>query len=624
MHDARSAGVRGLGGDGRLAASGLVLVLGITVLVWGGALRLGLNGEDFAILSRAARHEGAPHVFRPFADLVTELAYRVVGPSARALHLLSLCTHLANAALVFTLVRRLTGDALQASFVGLLFGAGAGPADAIVWCAALSRLLSVLAQLVALHGVVRLARRPVLGTALCVLGIAWQFGTNEEVYGTCLFVGLWALFDRRREAPRPLLRAALASAALATPLVHYFGFARVPERPLVDTLAVGGAVRSVSTRTLELLAGFGLPAALGIALAALGALALLLRAPRRAGAFALLWFGVSFVPHALTEAVGYRAYNTQAALALLLSGALVPVATWLRRRRASVAPLAWALPALVLVGLAAGRAQARLSSWRAALTEVDLCARLFERWRAEHTAVPALLNLDATTLGAALYWFRLEDLGELAHYGFLDGATGWVPQELPATLLGRRFDGSYGAVETESYFAGRPELAPLQTFGAWTVVDGPEAALRLLGDEGFDLTRRCAIDFGTAAPVALPELPDSTAAERVAVEIVRPFEQDLAARKASLRVAVAADTPAVLACLEPWLYDASFRFSADQALVAKVDERRRVRWSARRADTGEELATFFVDAWGLGALLPRGRYELELAWRIASGGELRR
>ena len=106
-----------------------------------GAMQLGA--------SRAFVVSGRTHFYRPILELYFSLMYAVFACSARALHVASVCIHIANAWLVMLLALRMTRDAhhpdgsrIFASLAAILFAVQPGPAQAVLWPSAVGTLLS--------------------------------------------------------------------------------------------------------------------------------------------------------------------------------------------------------------------------------------------------------------------------------------------------------------------------------------------------------------------------------------------------------------------------------------------------------------------------------------------------
>src|SRR5262245_25711677 len=125
------------------ARAWLALVAAIVGWCWGGLFAVDFTGEDCALMARL-RDGFAPsgHVFRPLADLwVWALHALVGGANPVPWHAATLFLHVANAALVAALARRLGLAPVTALAAALVFGAGAGVTDALAWISAVNRPL---------------------------------------------------------------------------------------------------------------------------------------------------------------------------------------------------------------------------------------------------------------------------------------------------------------------------------------------------------------------------------------------------------------------------------------------------------------------------------------------------
>lgn len=605
----------------------LLPVLLLLGWVWAPLLALPLTGEDYSLFSHALRGEPVyPHVFRPWSGFLIASLHALFGVESPApYHAVSLGLHALNAVLVYALGLALLRSRALAGLAALLFAVGAGVTDSLAWIAALNRPLSGLGALLALNGLVRLGPRPRAAPALVLGGLALQFGANEEFYGTALLVLVWCLpCARCPEVRRPAL--ALAALALAAVALHQLVFQRVPGGS--ERLLAGGAgpvltaaLASAARRVHGLAAGWGISRELPFLPFVLAGLMALAVGPRCA-LFALLAWAASLLPFALSDAVPYRAYPTQAPTALLLAGAaaeLVPGRSD-RRRAPLEAGTALLLGGLALLASHAPRA-ARLERWTAALREVEACRpAALELARLDPSRPPALVNLDTTTAALFAYHFR-RDPTELVRVGFLDAATGCVPPRLnpPEPWFGRRCEGSYGPIEPRTYLSARPALEPLGLYERVVPVSTLGEARRRLADGSVDVAREVLAE----APAELFADVGRGAGAPGSVELLEPLVFDPGAREAAMRVRVRTPRSAVLAYLDDVLYRDELRISLDQTIFSDVRETRVIELEARVAATGELRPTFRLDAYGLGVLVAPGDHELALRFTVTGPAELR-
>jgi hypothetical protein len=125
------------------------------------------------------------------------------------------------------------------------------------------------------------------------------------------------------------------------------------------------------------------------------------------------------------------------------------------------------------------------------------------------------------------------------------------------------------------------------------LLEGPENALdSLAGSAGLD-----------------PQTPGR-------LEIVEPFRYDLKQKRAHLAARVQAEAELVLAVLADWCFDPLYRISPDQTMFSNVADPRIFALRARVRGASEELATFYADGYGFGALVPEGDQVIELDWSV--------
>lgn len=609
----------------------LASVLMGTAGAWAGVPTLPFTGEDLTILARVdAGETGSPHVFRPLPDLWMWALSGFAG--AGPLHAGSLLLHVICAGLVFTLVERLLGNVGIAAAAALVFGLGAGVTDPVVWISACNRPLAGVGALLVLNGLARWGERA--GPLLVGVGLTWGVLANEEAYGVALLVVAWLLGSSllgsslpgsslpgssRAAEPTERRLAWASAAAIAVGFgLHYALLQRVPgeaEAFVVDSPA--GLWANARSRGAQVISGWGLPAAAGIALPLAG-VALLLAARHRRAALLLggAWL-VSFLPFALVSAQTYYAYPTQAPTAALLVAGAACVARLARLGPRGEGSVALAVTLLLAWGAWGPRAE-RIAEWRAAGAELAACTVALDALEDDGGFAPeglVLVNLELSTRG--LFARRMGDPGfERARaLSFLDAASGFVaPELLPldAPWFGRRREGSYGLLDPATYLAAVPQVAPFRLYGAVEEVRSLEEARARLAQADFDLGRTCLVE------AALGERDLTDAGEVGEFVGLRADPTEVVG---SLAVSTAGTS--ILAVQPTWTFGSLFRISPDQRLFSNAPDRRILRLQATGAD-GVVHPTFPCNGLGFGVLLPPGDHALTLRWTARSPAELRR
>ncbi len=619
----------GTRGEARGVTAGwglLVAVLACVGWAWSAATRLPLTGEDYVIFHHLVQGEtGAPHLFRPLPDWILGPAHALFGVESGAPYrLLAIALHGANVALLFVLARRLFDSVPAAGLAALVFGLGGMAADALFWTAATNRLLSCLGLLLAMNGLLRLGTGGWRAFFLFAVGFLIQFLSNAEVYGTGILAVVWVLLFHLRSERRSVGLVALATTLAALGL-HFFLLQRVPggAASIVEK-GWHGILASFVTRTEAFGLGFGVGEPWTLLGALVGFLvALFVFGGAQAGLFVLGAWAATLVPFVLSDAVGYRFYPTAAPLALLVAGGAFALQ---RRFLARPRPLAWIVlgfGALVAWFGSSGPRAERLEAWSDALVEIDAIAEPVARLAAtDPDRVPVLVNLEASTSGLFVYHFGLP-LTQLRSLGFLDAASAYVdPGPDPGGLwYGRRF-ADYGVIQPELYLAQRPTIEPMRLYARGIQVRTLADARERLADSSVDLTREALIEAGDAVMETL-HAGHTVAVGGETLEVVEPLAWNVAERKGTLRVRVRTQRPVVLALQPNDLFHGFYRFSPDQMLYSNVREPRGARLAAKLASDGSELPTFFVNAFGLGTLVPPGDHEIELVAYVVSGEALR-
>jgi hypothetical protein len=583
---------------------------------WRDVLRLPLSGEDWGVLARLRLGEaGSPHVFRPWSDAWLAAIHGLAGPSATALHGGSLLLHLANTALVALVALELLASRLGALAVALLFGLGAGVLDSLAWVAAVNRPLASTGALLALLGLVRLERRARAWLALLVGGLLLELGANEEVYGTALLALAWLV--ARALAARRLERGPAVGAALALVflLVHYFALNRIALPAGKLRLEPAQVASGVARRAAQVAGGLSLPAWAGLLFPGLS-LAVLLAARR--GRLAAIGAGAwvaALIPFALSEPAPYRAYPSQAPTALLAGAALEALLS--RRLRGSATRLAaGSALTIAIFALSEPARRARLVRWQAALAEVHVVERDARALARELDEPPVLVNLEPSSVGPFCYAFGVLDPTALRLRGFLDVASAYEEpgDRPPGVWYGRRFEGSYGRIDPERYFAGRPRVEPIRTYERALPVGSLDEAERVLRDPALDLTTTAVVEARAAELAAFLGPPPAEPGPPAAIEVVAPFEFGSNYARMSVRLRV--ERPALLVYQEHWLHEYLSRLSADQVLRSDQADLRRVALAAREQATGASLPVLRANAFGFAVPLAPGGHELELAWSV--------
>jgi hypothetical protein len=605
--------------DGRPRWILLAGTLALVGFAWGGLLALPLSGEDWVLLARLRAGEpGSPHVFRPLSDAWLAGWHAVFGPDARALHAGSLVLHLVNTALVLLVALELVGSRLGAFAVALVFGLGAGVLDALAWVAAVNRPLAGTGALLALLGLALLERSARSGLALLVAGLLVGLGANEEVYGTALLAFAWlsVLAARRRD----LRRAAALGGAAAVLLVcaHWFVLNRIALAPGRLHGSPGFLAQGIAKRAAEIGAGFSLGGWAALALPGAALLVLLAAGRWRAALVGAGSWLAALVPFVLSEHAPYRAYPTQAPTALLV-GAALDALVLARLGRSSLRVAAGLGIAAALFVASEPPRRDRLARWQAALSEVRIVERDAAAFARESDAPPVLVNLEASSAGPFSYAFGVLDPTALRMRGFLDAASAWEEPggSMDGVWYGRRFEGSYGRIEPELYFAGRPRVDALRAYEHALAVGSLAEAERALRDPVVDLTRTAVVETSSAelaAALGAAEPSPASTGSPATIEVLAPFE--FGANWARMTVRVRAERPLLLVYQEHWLFEFLSRLSADQALRTGQHDLRRVELEARERPGGESARVFRANAFGFAVPLAPGEHELELAWKV--------
>lgn len=183
--------------------------------------------------------------YRPLASLSFLLNLRLSGIDPAGYYAFNLVLHLAVAALVMALARRLTGSRLAAGLAGLLFAAGVGHyGEAITWICGRTGPLADLCSLAALlfHWEA-LERGRARDRALSVACFALALSARESavMLPVLLLLLEWARGATLREllAPRRLATYLPYAVLLAADLIYEFGILRAGSPILQSEYVVG-------------------------------------------------------------------------------------------------------------------------------------------------------------------------------------------------------------------------------------------------------------------------------------------------------------------------------------------------------------------------------------------------
>jgi tetratricopeptide (TPR) repeat protein len=372
--------------------------------------------------------------WHPLTWLSHELDVTLHGLDPRGHHLSSLLLHAVNAALLFAVLRSLTGALWRSALAAALFAAHPLHVESAAWVSERKDLLAALCFLLALGAWARYARRPgparyAAVAALFALGLLAK-PMVVTLPGVLLLLDLWPLgrvgagpgrigFGRALREQAPLLALAAASGAV-TLAVQRGAMAEIDAFPLAQRL--GNALvsyarylgRTVSWADLSCLvplpdrpwAAWQVGAAAAL-LAALLAVALAVARSRPWAAVGWLWYLGTLVPVIGLVQVGRQALADRYTY-LPLVGVFV-VASWAagdavrRRPRARAAVVAGAL---ALVALLAGGARRQAAVWRDDVTLFGNAVRVDPaNWQMQNLLGAAHARAGRT--GEALRHFRL-------------------------------------------------------------------------------------------------------------------------------------------------------------------------------------------------------------------------
>jgi tetratricopeptide (TPR) repeat protein len=328
--------------------------------------------------------------WHPLTWISHMLDVSLFGLDPRGPHLVNLGLHAANGALVFLLLRGLTGAAARSLLVAALFVAHPLHVQSVAWISERKDLLSTLLWLLAALAWVAALRRPApprRWPAAALFALALMAKPMPVTFPLLLLVldfwplGRWR--DRRALAPLvrekwPLFALSCASAAL-TVLVQAQGAAVVdlaaspPARRLADAVVGYGryVAKTLWPHDLSIIylapeGGYGAgrvaAALLGLALATAAAVRLRRSRPHLLAGWA--WFLVTLLPVIGLVKVGLQAiadrYTYVPLVGLFVAGCWQGGAWW--RARPRLRP-AIAAAALALVAALAARARVEVGYW---------------------------------------------------------------------------------------------------------------------------------------------------------------------------------------------------------------------------------------------------------------------
>ncbi|TAJ24967.1 MAG: hypothetical protein EPO68_00615 [Planctomycetota bacterium] len=624
------------GGDTRARALRFALAVGLVLAFaawcWRDLLAVSFTGEDLGLIQdQRDGYTTLPTVFRPLWHAWFWLGGRLFGAEdPRPWHAAQLALHLANAALVAAIARALRVGDLLALAACALFALGAGCADSVCWIAATNRQLSGFGALVCVLGLLCAERESVRwprALLLALAGLLFQYGSNEEVYGTALFASAWLGARALRGATGRRVRAwAIAGAPLLLLALH-FAFlrggsgSRLVGGSLFD--AVAAAPRHALERLREIAGGWvgGADELDALAVVVLGLSLSWMQRERMRALLVGGWLLASFVPFALESGSRYRDYPTLAPLAI---AAVVLVDSLLRYvpadpKSARLVPTALALAASLVGGWR--ERSAALEAWHGATREFEACrAPLFELARTRGAQPPILVNLELGTR-ALLREFPGIDVAQLLEYpalAFLDTPHACAPPpELdalaadPRGLWGRRADGSHGAIDAAALVA-RPRVEPWKLYARIRLAASYADARAQLAAGAVDPREVALIEapLGTLDESGEPALGDDETVAPVA-----PLAIDRATTTASIALDVRCARERWLVAQHPLLYWELLRFSPEYERLGRVADPRAVRLRAT-IDGVPVDATFRAQGCGFALRVPAGAHRVELAFVI--------
>ena len=204
----------------------VLLALALSAWVFFPITRVYFFADDFVHLASIASDRAAVFLLSPFGghnylarNLIFYLTYHVIGLRADLYFWSVLLTHLLNVALLFSLIRLLTGSATLACFGAVLWGTSPLQEGTLGWYTAYGHVLATTVMLLVLLSVVRLAatgsrprtRTAWLWFALLLLGTTF-YGVGIGAALTFPIVLLLLL-------PAAWYEPGLRTSALAVPLV---------------------------------------------------------------------------------------------------------------------------------------------------------------------------------------------------------------------------------------------------------------------------------------------------------------------------------------------------------------------------------------------------------------------
>jgi len=647
--EAGQAGAEGGPGDAALADEstgpeealpprmlGLLAVLVATAFFWSGVLALPLSGEDYYLLARVRQGEMAfPYLYRPLPHLLLMHLHDAFGAiDALPYHAASLLLHVLVTAIVFWVALTLWRSGLVALLSAAVFGLGAGVADSVAWVAAGNRPLAGVGGALAIVGLLKRPQFPVSSVVLLLGGLGLQLHCTDEAYGTALMAIGWLLLSDVFNAPKRRTSAlVLVGIITAGLLYHAFFLLELPGGKEAATMhGLPMAQYALRVRLIDLAAGLGLNEAFGLLVCCLGAVALGVRLGWNMAGFVLLLLVTSCVPYAFADASAYRHYPTQLPFALLVGAlpALFVGRPGLGGRSNTAHGVAYGLAAALVVAASQAPRNARLQAWAEASQETALAAEAGREYAGEDAdgELPLLVNVDGTTRGPFVEAFELDLPSDVDLLSFLDTATGYLrPSSTPpGPWWGRRWDGTYGEIDPETYFTGRPALPEMRLYGTAVVVGSPEEALLRLRDGSVDLQREIVVELpeGRLLPSVF-QYGSRSGSQPGKVEVLKGFVLDEREARADMTVRVYAERPVLFAVQREWMFGPRVRLAPEERLVADAADARFLSCEAQNLGTGSDMAVYRVNAYGTAVFVPQGVHDIAIAWhirpRLAARGE---
>ena len=99
------------------------------------------------------------------------------------------------------------------------------------------------------------------------------------------------------------------------------------------------------------------------------------------------------------------------------------------------------------------------------------------------------------------------------------------------------------------------------------------------------------------------------------LEVLAPFIPR--GESGTMTVRIETPAPILFSYQANWLYDPIYRISPDHFVVTDGTRRRRVRLAATERETRRPLDRYWVNAYGLGFVVPAGEHVIDLAFGLS-------